>query len=288
MDQEPSAKNASPAKSPLSVLKFGGSSLSSPMRIQHVAKIIAQHLTQKAQAGFVGPSAQKAQAGAQKAQAGLTPRLIVVVSAMGKSTNQLMELATEVSPLNFQEHKRELDMLLTAGERISMALVSMALKDLGHDAVSLTGSQSGIITSEKHGEAQITEIRPIRIEQSLSEGKVVIVAGFQGVNENKDVTTLGRGGSDTTAVALGSHFNADCVYIYTDVAGVYDHDPNANPQAKKIEHLSYEKALEMAENGAKVLHPDCIRWAQKKQTPVRVLSSFLENDTGTLVIQAPR
>lgn len=226
------------------------------MRIQAVAKIIEQYLT------------------APKASAGL----IVVVSAMGKSTNQLLELAAEVSPTHHKAHKRELDMLLTAGERISMALLSMALKDLGHDAVSFTGSQSGIITSEEHGEAQIKEIRPIRIQQSLNEGKVVIVAGFQGVNENKDVTTLGRGGSDTTAVALGSHFNASCVYIYTDVDGVYDSDPNNNPAARKLKELSYSTALEMAENGAKVLHPDCIRWAQKRETPVRVLSSFFEGD----------
>ncbi len=234
------------------VLKFGGSSLSSPVRIREVARLAVRHLEE-------------------------TRHLVIVVSAMGKSTNQLLELAIEVSPRAQNEsHRRELDMLLSAGERISMSLLSMALSDLGVDAVSFTGSQSGIITSRDHGQAAIEEIKPIRIEENLKKGRVCIVAGFQGVNENKDVTTLGRGGSDTTAVALGAHFGAKMVYIYTDVDGVFDKDPKLSTDAAVIRELTAERALEMARNGAKVLHPACVEWAIKGSVPVRVLSSFFE------------
>lgn len=238
----------------LVVLKFGGSSLSSPVRIKSVARLAARHLE-------------------------AAEHMIIVVSAMGKTTNQLIELANEVSSSSqTPEYRREMDMLLTAGERISMPLLSMALADLGVAAVSFTGSQSGIITSEKHGEAEIEDIRPIRIEENLFKKKVCIVAGFQGVNAAKDVTTLGRGGSDTTATALGSHFSAKTVYIYTDVDGVFDSDPNTHMNAQVIKTLSHEEALEMAENGAKVLHPTCVKWAMKNRTPVQVLSSFFDGE----------
>lgn len=251
----------------LNVIKFGGSSLGSPVRIKRIAEIVEAHRN-------------------------ADQTLIVVVSAMGKTTNELLSLAEEVTPnTRDPQYTRELDMLLTAGERISMSLLSMALRDRGFDAISFTGSQSGIITSHEHGRAQIVEIKPIRLEECLNAERTCIVAGFQGVNANKDVTTLGRGGSDTTACALGSHFNAECVYIYTDVDGVYSENPVGNPEAKLLPELSYDKALEMAENGAKVLHPDCVRWAQKTQTPIRVLSSFSEDlkgfaQRGTLICKA--
>jgi aspartate kinase len=203
--------------------------------------------------------------------------LIVVVSAMGHTTDDLIELAEKVSPRAHESsRRREMDMLLSTGERISMALLSLALADRGLDALSLTGSQSGILTSDFHGEARIQEIKPIRIEEALLQNRIVIVAGFQGVSAQKEITTLGRGGSDTSAVALGARFKAREVYIYTDVDGLYNADPRLVPAARAHSKISYRCAYVSALLGAAVLHHRCIEVAARYQIPVRVLSSFLE------------
>jgi aspartate kinase len=232
------------------VLKFGGTSVGTPERIRAVAQIIAQHRQRY-------------------------PNVAVVVSAMGDTTDELIELAKKVSPLaQHPQHRREMDMLLTSGERISMALLSMALGDIGCPAISLTGSQSGIITDTVHGEARIAEIRPIRILECFSQGKVVIVAGFQGVSREKEITTLGRGGSDTSAVALGVTLKSQEVIIYTDVDGFYTADPRVVKSARRLEAPGWDLAVEVASRGAQVLHPRCIELAWQHGMPVRVCSSF--------------
>jgi aspartate kinase len=209
--------------------------------------------------------------------------VVVVISAMGDTTDELMDLAKQVSPL---PPPRELDMLLTSGERISAALLAMAIANLGYSARSFTGSQAGVITTARHGDARIIDITPSRIESALADGHVAIVAGFQGVaQDTKDVTTLGRGASDTTAVALAAAINADQCEIYTDVDGVFTADPRIVPSAQHIPRISYEEMLEMAACGAKVLHLRCVEYARRYNVPVHVRSSFSQKE-GTWVVDA--
>lgn len=246
-------------KKPL-VLKFGGSSMATPDLVKQVAKIIHNHHK-------------------------TNQKLVVVVSAMGKSTDNLINLARAVNAkADSDSNRREMDMLLSTGERVSIALLCLALSDLGLDAISLTGAQSGILTDLVFGEAQISEIKPIRIEESLNQEKIVVVAGFQGVSrEKKEITTLGRGGSDTTAVALAVTLNASECLIYTDVAGVFDADPKLVPSAKVLEKITWNEAAEAASHGSKVLHSRCVELAWKYKMPLRILSTFEPQKSGTLV-----
>lgn len=237
---------------PLLVLKFGGTSVGNPERIRAVAKRIAQ----------------------AKADGN---DLVVVVSAMGGTTDDLLKLANEVSAT---PPSREVDMLLTAGERISMALLSMALSDLGVKALSFTGSQSGIITTNHHRRARIETILGDRVRKATAEGAVAIVAGFQGMSREKEITTLGRGGSDTTAVALAAALGAVRCDIFTDVDGVYSADPRIVPSARRISRIGHEAMLELAQRGAGVLHPRCIELAQKYKVPLWVRSSLIPAGTG--------
>lgn len=237
------------------VQKFGGSSVADAESIKRVARRIV----------------------AAK-QAGND--VVVVISAMGDTTDDLMDLALQVSP---QPRPRELDMLLTTGERQSAALLAMALNDLGVEALSYTGSQAGVITTAQHGNARIIDITPGRIETSLNDGYIVIVAGFQGVSQTtKDVTTLGRGASDTTAVALAAALGADYCEIYTDVDGVYTADPRIVHSARQIPQISYDEMLELAACGAKILHLRCVEYARREGVTVHVRSSY-SNKPGTLV-----
>jgi aspartate kinase len=238
------------------VQKFGGSSVADPERLTRVARRVVA----------------TAETGVQ---------VCVVVSAMGSTTDELIALAGQVSEL---PHPRELDMLLTAGERISMALLSMAINDLGHDAVSFTGSQAGIVTDTRHGKARIVELRAQRVLDALTEGRIAIVAGFQGVSTASDVTTLGRGGSDTTAVALAAGLGAEACEIYTDVEGVYTADPRIVPSARKLAAVSYEEMLELAAAGAKVLALRAVEYARNHGVPIHVRSSFAEAE-GTWVLK---
>jgi aspartate kinase len=209
-------------------------------------------------------------------------QVVVVVSAMGDTTDELIDLANQVSPL---PNGRELDMLLTAGERISMALLAMAIGNLGHEARSFTGSQAGVLTTSTHGKARIIDVTPSRITEALNEGAIAIVAGFQGISQDtKDITTLGRGGSDTTAVALAAALEADVCEIYTDVDGVFSADPRVVPQAKKLKTVTYEEMLELAAAGAKVLHLRCVEYARRYDMPIHVRSSFSNNE-GTWVVK---
>ena len=210
--------------------------------------------------------------------------LVVVVSAMGDTTDDLVELAAKVSPRGRKDHPREMDMLLTAGERIAMALTAMAIRDLGVEAISLTGSQAAIITDESHTGAKIQEIRATRIREELDHGRVVIVAGFQGVSRAKEVTTLGRGGSDTTAVALAAALEAARCDIYTDVDGVYTADPRKVEGARRIRVIDYQEMVELATSGAQVMHPRAVEIGARYGVPIRVLSSFRDDDDeGTLI-----
>jgi len=230
----------------LIVQKYGGTSVADPERMRNVARHIA----------------------ATKAQ---DNQLVIVVSAMGKATDNLLDLARQVSSA---PTGREMDMLLTTGERISMSLLCMALQDLGVDAMSFTGSQVGIITDTVHGRAKILEIKGDRVREALSEGKVAVVAGFQGVSTEKEITTLGRGGSDTTAVALAAALKADVCEIYTDVTGVFTADPRIVPQARKLKHLEFDEMLEMAGAGSKVLALRSVEFARNHNVPIHVRSSF--------------
>lgn len=230
----------------LVVQKFGGTSVADPDRMRRVARHVAD--TRAAGDGVV-----------------------VVVSAMGKATDNLLGLARQVSA---NPSGRELDMLLTTGERISSALLCMALLDLGCDAVSFTGSQVGIITDTSHTKAKILEIKGDRVRDALSQGKVAVVAGFQGVSTAKEVTTLGRGGSDTTAVALAAALRADSCEIYTDVTGVFSADPRIVPRARKLTWLSFDEMLEMAGAGSKVLALRSVEFARNHGVPIHVRSSF--------------
>ena len=231
----------------LVVQKYGGSSVADADRIRRVAERIVE--TKKA-----------------------GHDVVVVVSAMGDTTDDLRDLAEQVTPL---PPPRELDMLLTAGERISMALLAMAVSSLGHEAQSFTGSQAGVITDSVHGKAKIIDITPGRIKSAIDEGHVAIVAGFQGVSQDtKDVTTLGRGASDTTAVALAAALGAEVCEIYTDVAGVFTADPRIVPAARKLDRVSHEEMLEMAASGAKILHLRCVEYARRYDVPIHVRTSF--------------
>ena len=206
--------------------------------------------------------------------------VVVVVSAMGDTTDELIDLAEQVTPL---PQPRELDMLLTAGERISMALLAMAVNNLGAEARSFTGSQAGVITDAVHGKARIIDVTPGRIQEAIDEGAIAIVAGFQGVSqETKDITTLGRGGSDTTAVALAAALDADVCEIYTDVDGVFTTDPRVVPLARQMKSVTYEEMLELAASGAKVLHLRCVEYARRFDLPIHVRSSFSSKE-GTWV-----
>ena len=243
----------------LVVAKFGGSSVADAERIKRVAeRIVATRRDGN--------------------------DVVVVVSAMGDTTDDLLDLAEQVSPV---PPPRELDMLLTAGERISMALLAMAISTLGAHARSFTGSQAGVITDTKHGRARIIDVTPGRIRSALDEGAIAIVAGFQGVSQDtKDITTLGRGGSDTTAVALAAALEADVCEIYTDVDGVFSADPRIVPDAHRIDTISYEEMLEMAACGAKVLMLRCVEYARRYRVPVHVRSSY-SNSPGTWVTEIP-
>ena len=240
------------------VQKYGGSSVADATSIKRVA----QRIVATKKAGH---------------------DVVVVVSAMGDTTDELIDLANQVSPL---PPGRELDMLLTAGERISMALLAMAIGNLGQEARSFTGSQAGVITDGAHGRAKIIDVTPGRLEAALAEGAVAIVAGFQGVSQTtKDITTLGRGGSDTTAVALAAALHADVCEIYTDVDGIFTADPRIVPTARQIPRISYEETLEMAANGAKILHLRCVEYARRNAMPIHVRSSFSTKE-GTWVVSA--
>jgi aspartate kinase len=209
-------------------------------------------------------------------------QVAVVVSAMGDTTDELIDLAEQVTPI---PNGRELDMLLTAGERISMALLAMAIGNLGHEARSFTGSQAGVLTTSTHGKARIIDVKPGRIVEALNDGAIAIVAGFQGINQDtNDVTTLGRGGSDTTAVALAAALEADVCEIYTDVDGIYTADPRIVPAARKLDSITYEEMLELAASGAKVLHLRCVEYARRYDLPIHVRSSF-SNLEGTWVVK---
>jgi aspartate kinase len=238
----------------LVVQKYGGTSVGNPDRVKHVARRVVE----------------TAAAGNQ---------VCVVVSAMGDTTDELLELAANVSD---RPHDRELDMLLTAGERISMALLSMAIIDLGREAISFTGSQAGIVTDTSHGKAKIIEVRARRIREGIAAGKIAIVAGFQGVSTEDEVTTLGRGGSDATAVALAAALEADVCEIYTDVEGVFTADPRIVPTARKLRELSYEEMLELAAGGAKVLMARSVEFGRNHGVVIHVRSTFSENE-GTWV-----
>ncbi|MEO6510317.1 MAG: aspartate kinase [Nocardioides sp.] len=210
--------------------------------------------------------------------------VVVVVSAMGDTTDELRDLAEQVTPL---PPPRELDMLLTAGERISMALLAMAIAQLGHQAQSFTGSQAGVITDSAHGRAKIIDITPGRIVKAIEAGSIAIVAGFQGVSQDtKDITTLGRGASDTTAVALAAALGAEVCEIYSDVDGVFTADPRIVPTARKLARVSHEEMLEMAASGAKILHLRCVEYARRYGIPVHVRSSFSQKE-GTWVVADP-
>jgi aspartate kinase len=209
--------------------------------------------------------------------------VVVVVSAMGDTTDELLDLAQQVSPL---PPDRELDMLLTAGERISMALLAMAIQTMGAEARSFTGSQAGVITDAVHGKARIIDVTPGRIREALEHGRIAIVAGFQGVaQDTKDITTLGRGGSDTTAVALAAALGAEVCEIYSDVDGVFSADPRIVPTARQLSTITYEEMLEMAAAGAKILHLRCVEYARRFDVPVHVRSSFSHRE-GTWVVSA--
>ena len=209
-------------------------------------------------------------------------QVVVVVSAMGDTTDELIDLANAVTPI---PQGRELDMLLTAGERISMALLAMAINNLGFEALSFTGSQAGVITDSVHGKARIIDVTPGRIREAIDSGAIAIVAGFQGISQDtRDITTLGRGGSDTTAVALAAALEADVCEIYTDVDGIFSADPRVVPAARKLKTVTYEEMLELAAAGAKVLHLRCVEYARRFNLPIHVRSSFSPNE-GTWVVE---
>jgi aspartate kinase len=236
------------------VQKFGGTSVKSVARIRNVASIVAR--------------------------AAETDSVVVVVSAMGDTTDYLVKLANQVTA---SPNRREYDALLATGEQISIALVAMALNEMGRKAVSMTGAQLGIITEGVHTAARIVDIKTDRIRRFLEDGYVVVAAGFQGITEDGDTTTLGRGGSDTTAVALAAALKADVCDIYTDVSGVYTADPNIVPTARLMREIAYEEMLEMARVGAQVLHPRAVELARKNHLPLRVRNTFDPGHTGTIL-----
>ncbi|MDR3624000.1 MAG: hypothetical protein P4L16_02535 [Chlamydiales bacterium] len=226
------------------VMKFGGAAVASPEQFSLIAEIIL-------------------------ARCEYYDKIAVVVSAMGNTTDELIALAKKVHPT---PPRREYDMLVSVGERISISLLAMALARKNKEAISFTGSQSGIITCERHSDARIIEVKPHRILPHLEQGRVVIVAGFQGVSKSGEITTLGRGGSDTTAVALGIALGAKKVEFFKDVKGIFEEDPKKNPNALFIPRLNYERALSIVTQGAAVLHDRCIRLAKKNKLPLQILS----------------
>ena len=240
----------------LIVQKYGGSSVANPEKIKNVAKRVVRYKKKGND-------------------------LVVVVSALGDTTDELIELASQISA---EPPEREMDMLLSTGEQISVALLAMAIHELGYEAISLTGSQVGIITDTVHTRARIVKIEANKIHQELKKGKVVIVAGFQGMTPDKDITTLGRGGSDLTAVALAKTLEADECEIYTDVEGIFTTDPRIEPKARKIDEITYDEMLEMASLGAQVMQARSIEVAKKFDVPIQVRSSFSEN-CGTMIIK---
>ncbi|MBU4251916.1 MAG: aspartate kinase [Candidatus Omnitrophica bacterium] len=243
----------------LVVQKYGGSSVANVERIKRVAQRV------------VGYSKRGCQ-------------LVVVVSALGDTTDELVELADKINP---DPSEREMDMLLSTGEQISVALLAMAIQKLGFPAISFTGAQVGIITDSSHTRARIIKINVDKIKAELKKGRIVIVAGFQGVTLNQDITTLGRGGSDLTAVALAKELQADTCEIYTDVMGIYTTDPRIEPKAKKIKEITYDEMLEMASLGAQVMQPRSIEVAKKFNVPLHVRSSF-NTKSGTMIIKEVR
>ena len=245
-----------PAAAGTLVMKFGGTSVADPEKIRRVAARLVE-------------------------AKGAGNRVVAVVSAMGQHTDELVSLAHEVSP---QPKPREMDMLISVGERISCALVAMAIADLGLDAISLTGSQAGIVTDTVHGKAKIVEVRAHRIHEALDSDRIVLVAGFQGVSTDFDITTLGRGGSDTTAVALAAALGADACEIYTDVDGVFTADPRLVPGARKLHAVSYEEMLEMAASGAKVLALRSVEFARNHGVKLHVRSTFT-GEEGTWITE---
>ena len=236
-------------------MKFGGAAVSAPESFQKIAKIIIERSLQH-------------------------KKSVVVVSAMANKTDELMELARKVHP---NPPVRELDMLISVGERISISLLAMALKLAGKEAVSFTGSQSGVITCENHSDARIVEIRPKRIQEALDQNQLAIVAGFQGMSRKGEITTLGRGGSDTSAVALAVALNAEKVEFYKDVRGIYDSDPKNSSQARVLPYLSYREAIQLAKGGAKVLHARCIELAEKNGVQLSVHSFYEPEVAGSVV-----
>ena len=236
------------------VQKYGGSSVADPEKIQQVAR----HVAATRDSGL---------------------EVVVVVSAMGKTTENLLCLARSLAA---EPPRRELDMLVSTGERVTMALLSMALTTLGVDAVSFTGSQSGIITNDRHFDAEIVEVRPQRIWDELARGRVVIVAGYQGMSQAREITTLGRGGSDTTAVALTAALGAEHCEIYSDVDGIYSADPRSVADARHLPTIDYETMQEMAESGAKVLNARAVDWAKRHQIVIhaRKTADFAERGAG--------
>ena len=228
------------------VQKYGGSSLASVEKLKRISEMIA-------------------------AVKNTGNEVVAVVSAMGKTTNSLIEMAKEISPT---PSRREMDMLLSTGERTTMALLCIALNELGVDAISLTGSQAGIITNDRHNDARVIEVRPIRVQDELEKGKVVVIGGFQGVSYKRDITTLGRGGSDTSAVALAAALNAERCEIYSDVDGVYTTDPNTVKDAKHLPEISYQQIQEMAEAGAKVLNAQAVQYAKEAKIALYARSTF--------------
>ncbi len=238
----------------LIVMKFGGSSVGTPERMERVAKRIIDRQSEGHD-------------------------IIVVVSAMGDTTDDLIDQSKKLNP---NPPAREMDMLLTVGEQISIALLSMTIHGLGGKAMSFTGWQAGIQTDHEHGRAKITDIDPQKLRQALAEGNVAVVAGFQGSDENGQITTLGRGGSDTTAVALAAAIKADLCEIYTDVDGIYTTDPRIVKNARKLDEISYDEMLELAHLGAAVLHPRAVEYAKHYNVKLVVRSSFTQNE-GTIV-----
>jgi aspartate kinase len=241
------------------VLKFGGTSVADAKCIERISKIAIRESEKH--------------------------NVIVVVSAMGKTTNSLVDLAEQINP---NAKGRELDMLLATGELVTIALTSMCIQRLGKPAISLTGWQAGCITEPSHNKARIAEIKKDRIHQHLERGEIVVVAGFQGITEDGEVTTLGRGGSDTSAVALAAAFDAVRCDIYTDVTGVYTTDPRVVKEARKLDLISHEEMIELASLGAKVLHPRSVELAKKYNLDLRVRSSFEPDDEGTQVVSLKR
>ncbi len=248
------------ADRPIIVQKYGGSSLANPEKVQAVAQRIAATVAD----GF---------------------RVVAVVSAMGKTTDGLIAQARALSP---NPVPRELDMLLSTGERVSTALLGIALDAIGHDAVSLTGSQAGIITNTRHNRARIVEVRPFRVLDLLDEGKIVIIAGYQGVSYTREITTLGRGGTDTTAVAIAAAIDAQYCEICSDVDGVYTADPRLAPDATRLESLSHEAMIALAREGSKVLNQDCVEHASRAGVAIYAKATFKpRDDAGTVVRTNP-